>query len=150
MSIYGVIYFRQEGVLPGARRLPSSSNAAAMIDPDREAFSTAPHDEYAPVHMNDSSHQHDDDDDEMHGSAEGSSSAPYDPTSYSSGGGGGAGTAYTGATGMGRGAGRVVYAPPTVSDVGAGYRRYGAEDLEQGGYDGGEAGRVRFPAGNYD
>jgi hypothetical protein len=142
MSVYGAIYFHREGVLPGGSRLPSNS---ATIDPDREAFSTAPHDdEYAPVHMNDKDHH-----DDMHheiDNGEGSSTTPYDPTSHVAG----QVTSYGGAAGVGRGAGRVVYAPPTVSDVGTGYRRYGADDLEQGGYDAGEAGRVRFPAGNYN
>lgn len=143
MSVYGVIYFRREGVLPGASRIPSNTN---MIDPDREAFSTAPHeDEYAAVHMNDKDHH----DDMMHqemDSGEGRNSAPYDPTSYV----GGQGTSsYGGAAGAGRGAGRVVYAPPTVSDERTGYRTYGEEDLEAAGYDEGEARRVRFPAGNY-
>ena len=141
MSIYGVIYFRREGVLPGASRIPSNAD---MIDPDREAFSTAPHDdEYAPVHMNDKDHQ-----DDMHhemDSGEGSNSASYDPTTHVAG----QGTSYGGATGVGRGAGRVVYAPPTVSDVETGYRTYGEDDLEAGGYDEDEARRVRFPAGNY-
>jgi hypothetical protein len=146
MSVYGLIYFLREGVLPGASRMGPSGPNAAMIDPDREAFSTAPHeDEYAPVHMNDKDHQ----DDMMHHEMDGgesSTSAPYDPTSYSAG---QPTTSYGSATGVGRGAGRVVYAPPTVSDVGTGYRRYGEDDLEAGGYDEGETGRVRFPAGNY-
>jgi len=145
MSIYGVIYFRREGVLPGASRMPSN---AAMIDPDREAFSTAPHDdEYAPVGMNDKDHTHGQHDDMHHemDSGEGSSNIPYDPTSYGAG-----GTSYAGAGTAGRGAGRVVYAPPTVSDVGAGYRNYGEDDLEHGGYDEGEPTRVRFPAANYN
>ncbi|KAK6611047.1 hypothetical protein H4I96_02645 [Botrytis cinerea] len=45
MSFYGLVYYKREGYLPGASRAP---NNAAMIDPDKEAFSTAPHDdEYA-------------------------------------------------------------------------------------------------------
>ncbi len=117
-----------------------------MIDPDHEAFSTAPHDddEYAlisgPHHRDDMHHE------ELDGGS------AYDPTISSYGGGTtlGSNTEYAGATaGAGRGAGRVVYVPPVVSDVGAGYRRYGEEDLEHGGYDGGESGRVRFPAANY-
>lgn len=59
MSFYGVKYYRSNGVLPGASRTPSSSYNAhnnMMIDPDKEAFSTAPHDDeenmYAPVHTN--------------------------------------------------------------------------------------------------
>ncbi len=139
MSVYGVIYFRREGVLPGASRIPST---AAMNDPDREAFSTAPHDdEYAPVHMNDKDHPHDDLHHEMDGD-EGSATASYDPTSY-------AGRGYVAPADVGRGAGRVVYAPPTVSDVGTAYRSYGEDDLEHGGYEGGEPGRVKFPAANY-
>jgi hypothetical protein len=117
-----------------------------MIDPDREAFSTAPHgDEYAPVHMN----ENDQHDDMMHHDMDGGedrTDASYDPTSYTAGPNVGS---YGGATGSGRGAGRVVYAPPTVSDVGSGYRRYGEDDLDVGD-DGGETGRVRFPAGNYN
>jgi hypothetical protein len=45
-----------------------------MIDPDVEAFSTAPHDEYAPVLMNDKDDTH-----EMHG---GEGSQRYDTSSY--------------------------------------------------------------------
>ncbi|CAG8962211.1 hypothetical protein HYFRA_00005264 [Hymenoscyphus fraxineus] len=47
MSLYGVVYYKREGYLPGASRAPHN---AQQIDPDKEAFSTAPHDEYAPVH----------------------------------------------------------------------------------------------------
>lgn len=48
MSLYGVMYWGREGYLPGASRAPYNASA---IDPDKEAFSTAPHDdEYAPVH----------------------------------------------------------------------------------------------------
>ncbi|KUJ19753.1 uncharacterized protein LY89DRAFT_731009 [Mollisia scopiformis] len=51
MSFYGVAYYRREGYLPGASRAPFNAQA---IDPDKEAFSTAPHDdEYAPVHNTD-------------------------------------------------------------------------------------------------
>jgi hypothetical protein len=130
MSVYGVFYFRTNGVLPGASRIPTN---ASMIDPDREAFSTAPHDdEYAPVHMNDKDDHHSLHPSEMDGGESSGASQPYDPTSYSSG-----------------GPGRVVYAPPTVSDVNTAYRPYGDEHERLGGYDG-EARRVRFPAGNYN
>jgi hypothetical protein len=47
MSLYGVTYYKREGYLPGASRAPNNAN---QIDPDKDAFSTAPHDEYAPVH----------------------------------------------------------------------------------------------------
>jgi len=57
MSVYGLLYYRREGYLPGASRAPHN---AAMIDPDKEAFSTAPHDdEYAPVHNIDDHEIHD-------------------------------------------------------------------------------------------
>ncbi|CAD6498715.1 BgTH12-04376 [Blumeria graminis f. sp. triticale] len=48
MSLYGVMYWKREGYLPGVSRNPYN---AAMIDPDKEAFSTAPHsDDYVVVH----------------------------------------------------------------------------------------------------
>ncbi|KAI9733504.1 MAG: hypothetical protein M1818_007252 [Claussenomyces sp. TS43310] len=50
ISVYGVMYYRRNGNIPGMSRIPTN---AALIDPDRDAFSTAPHDEYAPVHLND-------------------------------------------------------------------------------------------------
>jgi len=50
ISIYGVMYFRRNGTIPGMSRIPQN---AALIDPDRDAFDTAPHDEYAPIHLND-------------------------------------------------------------------------------------------------
>lgn len=126
MSVYGVTYFRKNGTLPGASQIPISSS---MIDPDREAFSTAPHDdEYAPVHTND---RDDNAHHEMDGGEGSSSTRPYDPTTYASG-------------------PRVVYAPPTVSDVSTSYRQYGDEPPSHSGYDDEETGRVRFPAGNYN
>jgi len=90
------MYYRREGYLPGASRAPHN---ASMIDPDKEAFSTTPHDEYAPVH--------DTDDHEIHNanspySGAGPSSmggAPYGDAAY------GGAPSYTGA-----------YAPPRVED----------------------------------
>lgn len=49
MSVYGIKYYRTNGVLPGASRAPYGSS---KIDPDKDAFSTAPH-EYAEMHNND-------------------------------------------------------------------------------------------------
>jgi hypothetical protein len=120
MSFYGLIYFRKNGSLPGGSRIPTN---ASMIDPDREAFSTAPHDdEYAPVHMNDK-------DDPHHREMDGAGgSGQYDPESYNTTGGS-------------------AYVPPTVSDTS--YRAYGAEPPHMGGYDGVDE-RVRFPVGNYN
>jgi len=51
MSAYGIKYYRTNGMLPGASRAPYGSST---IDPDKEAFSTAPHDdEYVPVQNQD-------------------------------------------------------------------------------------------------
>ncbi|KAI0166995.1 hypothetical protein GGR52DRAFT_556391 [Hypoxylon sp. FL1284] len=65
ISIYTLRYWRQTESLPGYENLGTRQN----IDPDKAAFSMAPHDEeaYAPVQMDD---HHDD-----HG-------APYDPDTY--------------------------------------------------------------------
>ncbi|KHJ32137.1 putative chaperone-binding protein [Erysiphe necator] len=41
-SLYGVMYWKREGYLPGISRMPYNS---ATIDPDKEAFSTAPIDD---------------------------------------------------------------------------------------------------------
>ena len=122
MSIYGLIHYQRNGSLPGASRVPTN---AAMIDPDRDAFSTAPHDdEYAPVHMNDNDGQHD--------VEESRGTGHYDPVGYGDG-------------GVDR-----PYVPPTVSDVDTSYRSYGAEHPSNMGYAGEvETGRVQFPAGNY-
>jgi hypothetical protein len=121
MSVYGLIYFRRNGALPGASRMPTNT---AMIDPDRDAFSTAPHDdEYAPVHMNDNDGHH-----EM----EGGEAGHYDPVSYGD-----------------EGAGRP-YMPPTVSDADTSYHSYGVEHPSHMGYgEDVEPERVHFPAGNY-
>jgi len=54
ISVYGVIYFRQHGALPGAQ----SSHNTALIDPDREAFSAAANDEYGSVHTSDKDDSH--------------------------------------------------------------------------------------------
>lgn len=58
MSVYGVKYWKTNGVLPGASRAPYGSSS---IDPDKDAFSATPHDdEYAPVQNNDHEGDHDD------------------------------------------------------------------------------------------
>jgi hypothetical protein len=123
ISIYGVIYFRENGTIPGDSGIPTN---AAIIDPDHEAFSTAPHeDEYAPVQMT----EHDD----MHHDASGielSADQDHHNSSYGR---------------SGRSGG---YAPPSVSDVPLPAYTYAVtpEPL-QTGYD---EERIRFPAGNYD
>lgn len=76
ISVYNAMYYRNHGSLPGSR-IP---NNASMIDPDAAAFSTAPHDEYAPIHGADK----DDDrldrfDNEL---SAGPGRHPYEPDSY--------------------------------------------------------------------
>jgi hypothetical protein len=56
MSVYAISYYNREGYLPGLSRAPTN---AQMIDPDKDAFSTAPADDYAPVHNTDDHEIHD-------------------------------------------------------------------------------------------
>lgn len=72
VSAYTLRYYQQNGDLPGYEKIGNSQN----IDPDKAAFSMAPHDEeaYAPVNMDD---HHDDMNDDLH-------SRPYDADSFSS------------------------------------------------------------------
>lgn len=125
--MYGAIYYRNHGSLPGAR-IP---NNAAMIDPDREAFSTAPHDdEYAPVHGNDKDEL---DrlgrfDSELGG---GSSSHPFEPASYDN-----------------------AYARPGADDehespYSGGYRPSTVEPDTDTSYGGATGGRAQFPNAPY-
>lgn len=120
MSFYGVAYYRREGYLPGASRAPFN---AQSIDPDKEAFSTAPHDdEYAPVHNTDD-HEHD---------AGGSSYGPA---------GSNVGSAYDSNTGYSG------YVPPSAHDEPSGYQGY---TPESGPINAGPSGRLNFPDGRYD
>jgi hypothetical protein len=136
MSVYGIIYFRREGYLPGASRAP---NNASLIDPDKDAFSTNPHDEYAPVHDTD------DHDIQFSGGessqlAGGLGGRPGYENSYGEAGGYEPPQGYTQDTGYG-GAQSVggiapgVYAPPHVQDEDDAY--------------GGNGGRVQFPDARY-
>ncbi|KAI1117299.1 hypothetical protein F5Y14DRAFT_448232 [Nemania sp. NC0429] len=72
ISAFTLHYYQQNGDLPGYEKIGSGQN----IDPDKAAFSMAPHDEeaYAPVNMDD---HHDDAHDDH-------ASRPYDPDSYGS------------------------------------------------------------------
>jgi len=119
MSLYAVFYYKREGYLPGASRVPTN---AQMIDPDKDAFSTAPHDdEYVAVH-------HTDDDLEIHDlpGAGAHSNSSYDAPPMHGGG----------------------YAPPSVSDEG--YTGYtGAQGLGRQSPQVGENGRIKFPEGRY-
>ncbi|KAI0016243.1 hypothetical protein F4780DRAFT_704785 [Xylariomycetidae sp. FL0641] len=69
VSAYTLRYYQSNGDLPGYDKY---DNGARNIDPDKAAFSMAPHDEesYAPVNMADDHH----DDDHL--------SNPYDPDAY--------------------------------------------------------------------
>lgn len=120
MSLYGVVYYKREGYLPGASRAPTN---AQMIDPDKDAFSTAPHDdEYMAVHNTDH--------DEIHVP---SHASDYDPPTYA---------------GPGSSVGGSVYAPPTVSDD-MGYTGYmGAQGRQSPQV--GDNGRVHFPNARYN
>lgn len=94
MSFYGVVYYRREGYLPGASRIPFNAQA---IDPDKEAFSTAPHsDAYEPVHHADG-HE-----------------LPHQEALYGSG----------GTVNLGRSESYGGYQPPAVHDEPSGYESY--------------------------
>jgi hypothetical protein len=123
MSLYSVMYWSREGYLPGASRAPYNAQA---IDPDKEAFSTAPHDEYAPVHNTDDHEIPDHMGSSYGGDPSGSMGSRYNGSASSSFGGG--------------------YAPPTVHDEPTGYTGYtGAAPVQAG-----PGGRVQFPDARYD
>lgn len=111
-------YYRREGYLPGASRAPFNAQA---IDPDKEAFSTAPHDdEYAPVHNTD---DHESEVGNPYASVSGSTVG----SAYESN------TAYSG------------YVPPHVADEPSGYQGYsGSGPINNSG------GRLNFPEARYD
>ncbi|KAI0457902.1 hypothetical protein F5B21DRAFT_55537 [Xylaria acuta] len=71
ISAYTLRFYQQNGDLPGYEKIGNGQN----IDPDKAAFSMAPHDEeaYAPINMDD---HHDDAHDEHN--------RPYDPDSFDS------------------------------------------------------------------
>lgn len=120
MSVYGLLYYRREGYLPGGSRAPANAH---MIDPDKDAFSTAPHDdEYAPVNNND--------DTELGGRFGGRHSpdplaTPSEVPSYN------APSYHSGS-----------YNPPTVHDEPTGYTGYSGASSNDG--------RATFPPGRYE
>ncbi|RDW87336.1 hypothetical protein BP5796_03030 [Coleophoma crateriformis] len=119
MSVYGCIYYRNNGYLPGGSRAP---NSAAMIDPDKEAFSTAPlDDEYAPVHNTD----HHDEEDAYPGPSEIPQYSAHAPDTYAP-------------PSMGGG-----YSSPMLHEENTAYAGYSPEPQQVPG------GRAQFPAGNY-
>jgi len=124
ISLYSVVYYKREGYMPGGSRAPTN---AQMIDPDKEAFSTAPHDdEYAPVH-------HDEHDEAGPSGAYGAAAGHHEEDRYDGYGGSGG------------------YVPPTVHDEPTGYA--GAHDAAYGdgasGYGGSQPGRAKFPSAPY-
>lgn len=120
MSFYGVAYYRREGYLPGASRAPFNAQA---IDPDKEAFSTAPHDdEYAPVHNTD-----DHESNAGVGNQYASAGSTAGASTYDSS------TTYSG------------YVPPHVGDEPSGYQGYSGS-----GSIGSSGGRLNFPEARYD
>ncbi|TVY38037.1 hypothetical protein LSUB1_G005278 [Lachnellula subtilissima] len=143
ISLYGVVYYKREGYLPGASRAPTN---AQMIDPDKEAFSAGAHDghddEYAPVHeeqdmLHDADHH------------DGQSSSHYDEGEQY----GGGGSAYGAGSGSGSAYGAGSYVPPTVHDEPTGYGGAGMMHDEPTGYGGAPAmhnGRAQFPSARYD
>lgn len=131
MSIYGLNYYRRNGSNPwisGSGSFPAGSGNPAN-DPDKDAFSTAPHGEaYAPLA---DENDHDDHDDLYHNEATtmggAGSNHGYESHSYNNN-----DTSYHGASG---------YAPPRVEVD-------HHDDYGHGGH--GEPERVQFPPANYD
>lgn len=123
MSLYSVMYWSREGYLPGASRAPYNAQA---IDPDKEAFSTAPHDDdYAPVHNTDDHEIPDHAGSSYSGGASESMGSRFGASSPSFG---------------------SRYEPPSVHDESTGYTGYsGAASVHSG-----PGGRVTFPDGRYD
>ncbi|KAJ9144356.1 Chaperone-binding protein [Coniochaeta hoffmannii] len=167
LSIYTVKFYEWNGRLPGYDKGITNQN----IDPDKAAFSMAPHDEeaYAHVPMND--HDHDDAHDGYAGpsttdpygdhaatayDAQAGGGSAYDDTSY---GGAGRQTSHGSATGYAGAAGTQdnpfrqdnpfdddhEYATPhqSATNVGRPYAPPTAEDLD-------DDRPVQFPAANYD
>jgi hypothetical protein len=131
LSLYAVFYYKREGYLPGASRAPMN---ASMIDPDKDAFSTAPHDdEYVAVHNTD--------DHEIHDLP--THQGGYDAPTY---GGNNTPPTYGGTPAPYSGA----YQPPTVEDSGytgyqGGFQAEAGRQSPQVGSDG----RVHFPNARY-
>jgi hypothetical protein len=121
MSVYGLVYYRREGYLPGASRVPVNAHT---IDPDKEAFSTAPHDdEYVAVHNADE-----------HELSEHEGASSY------------AGPASTSMGSRYAGDHAPAYAPPSINDEYTGYTGYtGAAPINTSA-----GGRLQFPSARYD
>ncbi|KAH8679627.1 hypothetical protein BGZ60DRAFT_427950 [Tricladium varicosporioides] len=137
-SIYGVAYYKREGYLPGASRAPHN---AQMIDPDKEAFSTAPHDdEYAPVHsMDDHEVLHDAGGPNYGGSSYGGGISESSELGAGGSHVGSQSSRYDGGYGGSSG-----YVPPSVHDDNTSYTGYaGASSVGSSG------GRAQFPTAPY-
>ncbi|KXX78468.1 hypothetical protein MMYC01_205593 [Madurella mycetomatis] len=146
LSIWTLKYYQWNNRLPGYDRtkLDSSQN----IDPDKAAFSLAPHDDeaYAPVNMND--HDHDTDHDTPYGGARSDYSDPY------AGGAGGARSDYSDPYGPPGGSQDAAspfdhdteYHSGRVSAAGSRYAApSAADDFEED-----HSQPARFPVANYD
>lgn len=135
LSVYACMYYRREGYLPGLSRAPG--NAAQLIDPDKEAFSTAPHDEYAPVHDAD---EHEIDLGHEHGNEAPSYAGAGESSQMGAGVGAGVGGGYAdSAPAYG------AYAPPRVDDEGAFPEHGWAQSAGVG-----PTGRLQFPSARYE
>jgi hypothetical protein len=121
ISVYGLLYYRREGYLPGFSRAPFN---AQMIDPDKEAFSTAPHDdEYARIQNAEEHEIPDHAEGSGYGAGPSSMGSRYDVPSYTGGG----------------------YVPPQVHDEPTGYTGYsGSAPVNTAA-----GGRVQFPDAMY-
>jgi len=117
MSCAGVLIYKRDGYLPGASRAPFN---AQQIDPHKDDFSTAPHDdEYAPIHMNEHEQE-----------------IPDTTGSYGGGAGSYGGRHETPGISFSGG-----YVPPRVEDEEIGYG---------GAYGGAGGGRAQFPDARYE
>ena len=56
MSVYGVIYYRKNGLLPGAR--PAVSAPSSIEAQTQDAFDAGPTDDYAPLHSTEGEYGH--------------------------------------------------------------------------------------------
>lgn len=85
--------------------MANNGGGGATIDPDKEAFSTAPHDEYAPIHTMD----HEEAGNGLGYNGESSEQPRYDANAPAYSGGG-------------------IYMPPQVHDENTAYSGYGGQE----------------------
>ncbi|KAH8821825.1 hypothetical protein F5884DRAFT_103311 [Xylogone sp. PMI_703] len=155
-SIYSCAYYRRNGYLPGFAHDQLPSHVSAAIDPDKEAFSTAPHDdEYAPVHSTDDHDLHN-----IDGYSNSGAESRYDGAESRFDGAesrlDGAESRYDGAESRYEGtASRYDGRAPSYTETAYGPSIHDEDDMTSGyggsSYGGsiGHSGRVKFPQGNY-